>query len=119
MTRARSGGGATMSKSVKVGVKGGARSANVGSPAGTNQLGAAQGTRMRREGSYTSQSSATPRFSGTTPNPVAFGNKVAASTVCGVGGSRTVHRSGSQTRHGEAVQGSSPAPRDILSEFGS
>jgi hypothetical protein len=37
------------------------------------------------------------------------GNEVAASTVCGVGGSRTVSKSGSQMQHGPSV-GTTRAP---------
>jgi hypothetical protein len=48
-----------------------------------------------------------------------LGNQL--STNVGKGGpgtGRTVMRSGSQSQHGAAVQGSTPPPRDILSEYG-
>jgi hypothetical protein len=49
---------------------------------------------------------------------VLLGNEVAASTVCGPGGSRTTAKSGSQGQHGP-VAGNAPAKgKDILSEYG-
>jgi hypothetical protein len=118
--KAKSGGGINSVVNRKVGVKGGSRAADKGSPAGVAQLGIAQGSRMKREGSYTTQSSATPLFSGTKANPVAFGNAKALDVgKGGVGTGRTIYPSGYQTRHGAPVQGSSPQPVDILSGFGS
>jgi hypothetical protein len=113
-----SGGGIQSNKLVRPGVKGGSRSANVGSPAGVDQLGAAQGSRMK-EGSYTTQSSATPLFSGSKPNPVAFGNQLATNVgQGGPGAGRTVMRSGSQGTHGPVAGSPEPQGRDILGSFG-
>jgi hypothetical protein len=54
--------------------------------------------------------------------PTKFGNEVAANTVCGVGGSRTIYSAGSQSGsggHGSANPGNpQPQQRDILSQYG-
>jgi hypothetical protein len=47
-------------------------------------------------------------------NAVRLGNEVAASTVCGPGGSRTVMRSGAQGQHGAPAQGN---PRSVPGEI--
>jgi hypothetical protein len=53
------------------------------------------------------------------PLPSRLGNEVAASTICGVGGSRAVSKSGSQQQWGPAAPGNPrPSGGDILSEFG-
>ena len=49
---------------------------------------------------------------------VKLGNEVAASTVCGPGGSRTVMRSGSQAQTGPVAGSPRPGGGDILSQFG-
>jgi hypothetical protein len=114
-----SGGGIRSRVNVKVGVKGGARSADKVSPAGLSQYGTAQGGKLRQSGSFTSQNSATPVFSGSKANPAPFGNAKALDVGAGgVGTGRTVMRSGSQGTHGPVSAGSSPARKDILIEFG-
>jgi hypothetical protein len=114
-----SGGGIRSRVNVKVGVKGGSRSADKVSPAGLSQYGTAQGGNLRQAGSFTGVNSATPVFSGSKANPVPFGNAKALDVgKGGVGTGRTVYRSGYQSQWGGAVQGSSPARKDILSEFG-
>jgi hypothetical protein len=50
--------------------------------------------------------------------PSRLGNEVAANTVCGPGGSRTVMKTGSQTIHGPVAGQPRPQGRDILSDFG-
>src|SRR5207244_13108609 len=56
------------------------------------------------------------------PAQVPSGNQVAlnaAGAKAGPGAGRILHgQAGSQGTHGRPVQGSAPAPRDILSEFG-
>ena len=59
-----------------------------------------------------------PETAGTAPQ-VPMGNQVALNVKGGgPGAGRTVMRTGSQSRHGAPVQGSTPTPRDILSEYG-
>jgi hypothetical protein len=52
------------------------------------------------------------------PPSVALGNSVAASTVCGPGGSRSVMPSGGQGQHGPVAGKPAPQGRDILGSFG-
>jgi hypothetical protein len=47
-------------------------------------------------------------------NTVPFGNEVAASTVCGPGGSRAVMRSGAQGLHGSPVGENKPTPGGLF-----
>jgi hypothetical protein len=47
-----------------------------------------------------------------------LGNEVAASTVFGPGGSRSVMATGSQQQHGMPEGRAAPQGRDILSDFG-
>jgi len=67
-------------------------------------LGNMQGSHVTRgeESNYRGE----PLYGGRTL-PTKFGNEVAANTVCGVGGSRTVYSSGSQS-------GSQPAAKSSL-----
>ena len=119
MVKKLSGGGITMNKNVSGKVRGGSRSADAVSPRGVSQLGSMQGSRLKESGSYTTQSSATPMFSGSKANPVQFGNVKSLDVgKGGVGTGRTVMRSGSQGTHGPVSAGSSPARKDILIEFG-
>jgi hypothetical protein len=50
--------------------------------------------------------------------PSRLGNEVAATTQCGVGGSRTIAKTGSQGTHGSVNSGQSTPRRDILGEYG-
>jgi hypothetical protein len=112
-----SGGGINSNKLVRVGVKTGPPSSNIKSPRGVSQYGYSPGSTLRREGSFTTQSSALPVNAGTMPQ-VKMGNAVAASTKAGPGGSRQVLRSGGQGLHGP-VHGPAPVQgRDILGAFG-
>jgi hypothetical protein len=43
--------------------------------------------------------------------PTKFGNEVAANTVCGVGGSRTIYATGTQTTHGSVAGTPKPQGR--------
>jgi hypothetical protein len=117
MAKIISGGGITGNKVKSVGVKTGPASTNKISPRGVSQYGYATGSTLKREGSYTSTNSALPVSAGRA-SQVPSGNAVAASTICGPGGSRTVYRSGTNAVHGAVVQGHSPTPRDTLSEYG-
>jgi hypothetical protein len=87
------------------------------SPGGVGQIGNIQGDHITRGGS--SGYRGDPLHSGRSFQPVAFGNEIAARTVCGPGGSREVLRSGGQGTHGATNRGS-PRPQrgDILSQFG-
>ena len=113
-----SGGGIGMNKNVREGVKGGSRTTRPVNVAGLSQLGTSIGSKLRGPERYTTQNSAKTFFESAKQAATPMGNTVAAQTVCGVGGSRTVYRTGTQQMHGAPVQGSTPAPRDILSEFG-
>jgi len=116
MPKKVSGGGIQSSVVKKVGVRVGPAQTNKISPRGVSQFGYAAGSRMSKSGSYGTESSSLPVKAGTAPQ-VPMGNAVAASTVCGVGGSRTVHRTGSQDRHGSPVPGNAPQGRDIFSQY--
>jgi hypothetical protein len=52
------------------------------------------------------------------PGGVDLGNKVAARTVCGPGGSREVSKSGSQQQWGPVAGTPKPQGREILREYG-
>ena len=114
---ARSGGGATMNKNVRVPIRTGERTANKVSPGAVSQIGHAQGNHAMDKG--TVKRPAEPLVTGKIAQPVPLGNAKALDVGGGgVGTGRTVHKSGSQATHGTPVQGSTPAPRDILSDFG-
>jgi hypothetical protein len=110
------GGGIQSSKRVEVGVRGGKPTTNVISPRGVSEYGYATPGKMR-QGAHSGVNTSQLVKTGTA-SQVPSGNAVAASTVCGVGGSRTIYKSGGQGIHGAPVQGSTPAPKDILSEYG-
>ena len=74
--KAKSGGGITSNKLVRVGVRAGPPSTNVVSPRGVSQLGYATGSRMNKTGSYTTENAALPVIQGTKPQ-VELGNKLA------------------------------------------
>jgi hypothetical protein len=89
-------------------------------PGYAGQLGNKQGDHITRRGG--SGYRGEPMHVGRSFQPAKFGNEIAANTVCGVGGSRTVYSSGSQSGssgHGPANPGN-PAPRqpDILNQYG-
>ena len=103
----RSGGGLTSNKLVRPPVKTGAPSSNKVSPGGVDQLGQKMAVRTAFEPLYVGKGAQIP-----------LGNAVAASTVCGPGGSRTIMRAGSQAQHGAPVRSDRPQGRDILGAFG-
>jgi hypothetical protein len=102
----RSGGGITSNKLVRPPVKTGAPSNKV-NPGGVDQLGQKMAVKTAFEPLYVGKGAQAP-----------LGNAVAASTVCGPGGSRTIMRSGSQAQHGAPVRSDQPQGRDMLSQFG-
>jgi hypothetical protein len=111
-----SGGGGSDSKNVvrpNVKTGQGNRGVGVGS---VGQLGNMQGSHTT-DGKETRYRGEGPIHQGAALRPVPMGNAVAASTKCGVGGSRTIYKTGSQDQYGS---GGSPQPqgRDILSSFG-
>jgi hypothetical protein len=77
---------------VKTGVEVGSRRVDAVSPGGADQLGQAL-------------KNAEPLVSGRPKAATDLGNYVAQATVCGVGGSRTIYRSGGQGTHGPVRQG--------------
>jgi hypothetical protein len=113
-----SGGGYNSKQVKKVGVKSGAPSTNKISPRGVSQFGYATGGRLRREGSFTGDSTSLPVNAGVMPQ-VPMGNKVALNVgKGGPGAGRSVMARGSQGVHGNVA---GPAPvqgRDILGAFG-
>jgi hypothetical protein len=114
-----SGGGINSNKRVEVGVRTGSRTADKISPGGVSQFGSGVGDRPRPGGGHTGQNTAQPVFVGTKPQAAMLGNAKATDVGKGGPGSgRTIYRTGYQCQHGTPVQGSSPARRDILSEYG-
>ena len=90
------------------------------SPRGVSQIGSSMGNHSMDNAGKKLTKSVEPVRQGLVPiggpHGVPLGVEVAASTVCGPGGSRSVSKSGSQ--HGLVTN---PAPiggKDILSEFG-
>jgi hypothetical protein len=101
-----SGGGIQSNKLVKPSIKSGPPRTNVVSPASASQLG--QSVSFKKD----------PLPIRTAPQ-VPMGNAVALNVGKGSpGAGRTTHPCGSQGTHGNVNPGHSPAPRDILSEFG-
>jgi hypothetical protein len=118
MAKAVSGGGLNSRVVKRVGVKTGAPSSNKISPRGVSQYGYASGSMLRGEHNYTTQNSALPVNVGTMKQ-VPLGNQLVKNVGAGGPGTgRTTLVRGTQMMHGAPVQGSAPAPRDILSEFG-
>jgi hypothetical protein len=111
-----SGGGA---RSRPVTHRGGSPNTRKIDPGAVSQIGNMKGSHVMGNGGREVQRPSQPIVQGTPRAPVPMGNEVAKNVGRGSpGAGRTVHASGSQGQHGAPVQGSSPAPRDILSEFG-
>ena len=111
--KARSGGGLTVNKLRQVGVKAGPARTDVVSVEAVSGLG-------------TRTAFPKPDLIKRTAPQVRSGNDVAASTVCGPGGSRTIYRTGFQALSGKVSQGEGErkgkadrGPRAILGEPGS
>jgi hypothetical protein len=94
--KATSGGGIRGNKVRQVGYRSGPPRTEVISPSGVADLGASI--------NYPRQ----PLVKGTAPQ-VRSGNDVAASTVCGPGGSRTIYKFGTEGVHGKVSQGEGKA----------
>ena len=86
--------------------------------AATNQrLGAKVGDHATNKGNTGYVGETLYNRSAPTFDPVPQGNAVAASTVCGPGGSRTVYARGVQGTHGQANPGKPMAGGDPLSPW--
>jgi hypothetical protein len=110
--KSHNGGGRTP---VKVGVRTGPPNTKVVSPSGAAHIGRSVGNHAENK---TTSRPPTPLVTGTKPQ-VPLGNAVALNVGRGGPGKGYVNHgpSGSQGQHGPAVQGSTPQPRDILSDF--
>jgi hypothetical protein len=114
-----SGGGIEGNKVVREGVRSAPRTTNVVNPRGLSQYGTATGSMLNKQGSFTSRNSAEPVFDAPKADRVPMGNALVNNVgQGGPGTGRTVYQSGTQQMHGAPVQGSSPAPKDFLSQFG-
>jgi hypothetical protein len=70
--------------------------------AATNQrLGGKVGDHVTGKGGTNYKGETLYNRSAPTFDPVRYGNEIAASTVCGVGGSRTIYKTGSQGQRGD------------------
>jgi len=120
MAKAVSGGGINSRVVKQVDIKSGSPNLTAYSPRGVSQIGAAQGSRLDRAGSFTTRNSALPYSDGQRKDFVPLGNALTNNVGRGGPGSgRTLYgQGGTQSVHGPVVQGQSPGQRDILSEFG-
>ena len=87
------------------------RTGGAARPGGAGQIGTSIGTHVtekRRETDYRG----VPVFNGGAIS-LKLGNQIAAETTCGVGGSRSVYKTGSQQTHGSVNPGN-PPPRSEL-----
>jgi hypothetical protein len=96
-----------MNKNVQVPVKTGSGSKGI-SPGWAGQKGQAQSNHVTESGGKSTPYRGEPKFTGQNFQATPFGNEVAAKTVCGVGGSRDVYKSGSQGTHGPVAPGGPP-----------
>jgi hypothetical protein len=120
MARATSGGGIDSRVVKPVGIQKGSPNLTAYSPRGVSQLGAAQGSMLSKQGSFTSRPSAAPLSEGQKRDFVPLGNSLTNNIgPGGPGAGRTLYgQGGAQQMYGSPVQGQSPGQRDILSEFG-
>src|SRR6516165_2143099 len=120
MAKAVSGGGINSRVVKQVDIKSGSPNLTAYSPRGVSQIGAAQGSRLDRAGSFTTRNSALPYSDGQRKDFVPLGNSLTNNVGAGGPGTgRTLYgQGGTQQMHGAPVQGSSPAPKDFLSQFG-
>ena len=121
MAKAVSGGGINSRVVKQVDIKSGSPNLTAYSPRGVSQIGAAQGSRLDRAGSFTTRNSALPYSDGQKRDFVPLGNSLTNNVGPGGPGSGRVlyGQGGTQQMHGAPVQGSSPKPVDLLSQFGS
>ena len=80
------------------------------SRAWTSQIGQSMGNHITERGETMRDVRARGPYNGPGMNPTKYGNEIAATTVCGVGGSRVVHKTGQQRMYG-AVNSGSPTPK--------
>jgi hypothetical protein len=110
------GGGIQSKQNVKVGVRTGARATAL-NPAYPSQIGAKFGNHAER-GDTPKTGQVKPSVGAASPS-VPLGNALATNVgKGGPGNGREVYSRGSQGQHGPVAPGSSPSPRDILSEYG-
>jgi hypothetical protein len=90
------------------------------SPGGVSQMGSAMGNKATDSGGRPLPNPASPLYKGNLvrPGQPEMGNTLAAATVCGPGGSRTIDRTGGQGQHGPVAGSTKPAGKDILNSFG-
>ena len=116
MAKPVSGGGINSRVVKQVDIKSGSPNLTAYSPRGVSQLGAAQGSMLSKQGSFTSRPSAAPLSEGQKRDFVPLGNSLTNNIgPGGPGTGRTLYgQGGTQQMHGAPVQGSTPAPRDTL-----
>jgi hypothetical protein len=118
MKSGKAGGGILSNKLKQVGVRTG-QPAKVQRPMGVSQIGQSLGNHATAQGKPLTRS-VEPVRGAALPSglSVKLGNQVAAETVCGPGGSRTVMRSGVQGQHGPVNPGlPGPAPGELFPGF--
>jgi hypothetical protein len=116
MSKAKSGGGATMNKVVQRTTIHGSPNTCYVPPSGASHIGRAVGTHVT-DGREVQRND--PPMYKPAPAPTRMGNDMAKDVGRGrPGAARTVHSSGSQGQHGQAAGTAQPQGRDILSEFG-
>ena len=108
MAKGKAGGGIRSKNVVRKPVRTGQQRERV-RPSGTAQIGQAQGNHITKQGS-TSYGGISP-FRAGQGFPSEPGNTIAAKTVCGPGGSRTVMKSGSQATQGAPNPGQPMQPK--------
>jgi hypothetical protein len=116
MAQARSGGGIKSSVNRSVGIKSGPANTRIIDPRSVFQLGTSQGDKLRPSGGHTGQPTTFPLIKGT-GSQVPSGNAVAASTVAGPGGSRTIYKPGYQGTHGPVAGQREPFGRPWWKDF--
>jgi hypothetical protein len=109
----KAGGGINSRNVVRPGGRNGAAARGI-NPGHVAQHGLALGNKAMNDPKRLNP--AEPKFA-QSPQSVRLGNEVAASTVCGPGGSRTVMRSGAQGQHGPAAPGNPPPAGELFPGF--
>jgi hypothetical protein len=111
--KSKSGGGITSRNVVNKPVRTGQPAKGI-NPAYASQIGRSLGDHSDNP-SRTSNYRGDPRIAAVpVSNNVPLGNAVAAKTVCGPGGSRSVMPSGNQGQHGPANPGSPPPKGELF-----
>jgi len=119
MARSNAGGGYGSSVVTERPVRTGSGARAIG-PGGVSQLGNKVGSHVTRGQDSDYRGDAFNIGRGYNPTP--YGNEVAANTMCGPGGSRTIYSSGGQSGssgHGSSNPGNpQPQQGDILRQYG-